>query len=74
MKRTALIFLLFMYASSTTGISVEGFYCCEKLKSVKVRLADYGKDKEGCCKLKYQTLKIRDTHLGSDIAGAPTSI
>ena len=71
MKKAALIFLVFMYAFSTTGLCLQGFYCCGKLKSVKLTLADYAKDKEGCCKIKYQAFKVTDTHAAADIASVP---
>jgi hypothetical protein len=71
MKKIALIFLISIYAFSTTGISLKGFYCCDKLKSVRLTLADYGKDKDGCCKTKYQSFKIKDTHAAADAITAP---
>jgi hypothetical protein len=73
MKSVALIFLISIYAFSTTGISVKGFYCCGKLQSVKLALADYGKDIDGCCKTKYQSFKIKDTHAAADALTVPVS-
>ena len=71
MKRVTLIFLIFIYAFSTTGISLKAFYCCGKLQSVKFTLADSGKDTEGCCKAKYQSFKVKDTHAATDILTIP---
>jgi hypothetical protein len=33
-------------------------------------LADGAKDKEGCCKVKYQSIKIKDAHAAADILDA----
>jgi len=71
MKKTALIFLVFIYAFTTTGVAVKGDYCCNNLESVKLVLADGAKDKEGCCKVKYQSLQIKDAHAGADIVTTP---
>lgn len=71
MKVAAVIFLIFIYAFSTTGVSLKGSYCCGKLQSVKLTLADYGKDTEGCCKTKYQSFKIKDTHAAADALAVP---
>src|SRR6478672_1513663 len=73
MKKAAIIFLLFIYASSATGAAVKADYCCNKLKSVKLVLADGAKDKDGCCKVKYQSFKIKDVHAAADILAAPAS-
>ena len=71
MKKTALIFLVFIYAFSTTGIRLESFYCCGKLKSVKLTLADYANVNDGCCKTTYQSFKIKDNHIAADAITAP---
>jgi len=71
MKKAVLIFLVFMYAFSTTGISLEGFYCCGKLKSVKLTLAEYAKGDGDCCKTTYQSYKIKDTHIMAEAISAP---
>jgi hypothetical protein len=50
------------------GVGFKEFYCCGKLKSVLVALTDNNKQqctKEGCCKTKYQFLKLNDNHLAS---------
>jgi hypothetical protein len=71
MKKAALIFLLFVYAFSATGLAVKADYCCSNLKSVKLVLADGAKDKDGCCKVKYQSFKIKDAHAAADILTTP---
>ena len=68
MKKLSLILLICAYALSTMGVGFKEFYCCGKLKSVLVTLADNNKQqctKEGCCKTKYQFLKLKDNHLAS---------
>ena len=71
MKKAAIIFLVFVYAFSTTGVAVKADYCCDHLKSVELVLADGAKDKEGCCKVKYQSFKINDVHAAADVLTAP---
>jgi len=71
MKKAAIIFLIFIYALSATGLAVKANYCCNNLKSVKLLLADGAKDKDGCCKVKYQSFKIKDVHSSSDLAASP---
>jgi hypothetical protein len=71
MKKAASIFLVFIYALSTTCVAFKADYCCNNLQSVKLVLADGAKDKEGCCKVKYQSFKIKDAHSASDISTAP---
>ena len=71
MKRAAIIFLVFVYAFSTTGVAVKADYCCDHLKSINLVLADRVKDKEGCCKVKYQSFKVNDAHAASDVITAP---
>jgi hypothetical protein len=73
MRKAVIIFLIFIYASSATGAAVKADYCCNKLKSVKLVLADGAKDKDGCCKVKYQSFKIKDTHSAADVLTAPAS-
>ena len=73
MKKAAIIFLIFIYAFSATGFAVKADYCCSNLKSVKLVLADGAKDKDGCCKVKYQSFKIKDVHAAADILTAPAS-
>ena len=71
MKKAAIIFLVFIYALSTTGFAMKADYCCNHLKSVKFVLANAAKDKEGCCKVKYQTFKVKDVHAAADVVNAP---
>ena len=71
MKQAAVIFLVFIYAFSSTGVAVKADYCCNNLKSIKLVLADAAKDKEGCCKVKYQTFKVKDAHAATDVASVP---
>ena len=71
MKKATLIFLILIYTFSTTGVAVKADYCCNDLKSVQLVLADGAKDKDGCCKVKYQTFKIKDAHAAADVLVAP---
>lgn len=71
MKNAATIILIFIYAFSVTGVAVKADYCCDHLKSIKLVLADAAKDKEGCCKIKYQTFKVKDVHAAADVANVP---
>ena len=63
--------MIFIYALSATGLAVKANYCCNNLKSVKLLLADGAKDKDGCCKVKYQSFKIKDVHAAADILSTP---
>lgn len=73
MKKLAIISLLCIYALATMGFSLKEFYCCGKLKSISLTLADDGKAKckngdsntDGCCKNKFQYFKVKDNHLAS---------
>lgn len=75
MKKVTLILLITLYSLSTVGFSLKEFYCCGKLKSVTVALAQdtkqkcsKGNEKSGCCNNKYQSFKIKDKHVaGSDV-------
>lgn len=71
MKKAAIIFLVFIYTFSIAGVSVKANYCCDHLKSVKLVLTDGAKDKEGCCKVKYQSLKVKDAHSATNILAVP---
>lgn len=71
MKKAAILFLLFVYAFTSTGFAVKGDYCCNNLKSVKLVLADGAKDKEGCCKVKYASFIIKDAHGAADLINVP---
>ena len=55
---------------SSFGLSIEKFYCCGHLKSVSLSLVASEKNKcgkdgatSGCCKSKFQTLKVKDNHI-----------
>lgn len=68
MKKLILILLICAYSLSTMGVGFGEFYCCGKLKSKFISLADTNKEKctkEGCCKTKYQFFKLKDNHLAS---------
>ena len=72
MKKTAIIlFLALTYAASSSGFAVKADYCCNILQSVKLVLAEGAQDKEGCCKVKYQSFKVSDTHAAAYIINAP---
>src|SRR4051812_22447879 len=71
MNKATIILLAFVYVFSTTGLALKADYCCDKLQSIKLILADGAKNKEGCCKVKYQSFKINDVHGASDIVTAP---
>ncbi len=71
MKKAAVIFLIFIYAFSVAGLAAKANYCCNHLKSVKLVLADGAKDKEGCCKVKYESFKVKDVHAAANIVVTP---
>src|SRR5580765_8715418 len=71
MKKAVAILLVFSYALSTTGLALKADYCCNDLKSLKLVLADGAANKEGCCKVKYQAIKIKDAHAAADILVTP---
>ncbi len=61
------------------GFSLKEFYCCGKLKSISLTIADDGKAKckngdsniDGCCKNKFQSFKVKDNHLASAHVATP---
>ena len=70
MKKFSLILLILIYTSSTFGMVVKEFYCCGKLASVSLSFSTESKQKAekknieaGCCKTKYFSSKIKDTHV-----------
>jgi len=77
MKKITLIFLITIYSLSVVGLGVRQFYCCGKLKATTVTFVQEVKEKcssskamRDCCKIKYQSLKVKDSHFGTDgIAG-----
>jgi hypothetical protein len=77
-KKVIAILLLSIYAVSTLGLSLKRFYCCGKLKSVTVSVADDQQQKRGnddgmndCCKTKYQFYKVKDNHVAADVINTP---
>lgn len=73
MKKITLILLISIYALSSFGIGVKQFYCCGKLKSTSISIIQGAKEKcatgskmSGCCKTKFHSLKIKDTHIAAD--------
>ena len=71
MNKSVIILLAFIYALSTTGFAVRADYCCQRLQSVQLVLAEGVKDRDGCCKVKDQSLKVNDTHAAAELAAAP---
>lgn len=71
MKKIVIIFFTLFYLISTSGIILNNFYCCGKLKTTSIfSFHDYGKSckgnqKPGCCDTKTVFLKIRDNQLPS---------
>lgn len=72
-KRIAILFLLLIYAVSSSGIGINRFYCCGKLKSVHFVLLHEqgtkcikGNGKKGCCETTYHTLKLKENHVVSE--------
>ena len=78
MKRIIPILLLGIYSVSTLGLNLKSFYCCGKLKSVSIIVAQdehqkYSND-DGmgdCCKTKFQFFKVKDNHFAGDVIKAP---
>jgi hypothetical protein len=78
MKKVALILLICIYSLATIGFSINQFYCCGKLESVSVTIAEKvqqkcvpGNEKQGCCKNKYQFLKLNDKHFSANEISNP---
>ncbi len=78
MKKIAIILLLSIYAISSFGIGIQQFYCCGKLKVTSFTLVQYAKETcekgnqmSGCCKTKFQSFKIKDTHIAADAVSNP---
>ena len=73
MKKIAAILLITIYSLSVLGIGVRQFYCCGKLKSTNLTFIQEVKEKcgksdamKGCCKTKFHSLKIKDSHVAAD--------
>ena len=78
MKRVALILLISIYAFSCFGIGIRQFYCCGKLKSTSISFGHLarekcgnGDEKSGCCQTKFQSLKIKDSHIAAGATHCP---
>lgn len=78
MKKAVLILLILIYSLSSFGVTFKEFYCCGKLKSFSVTLAEIeknnsgkGKKEDGCCKTDYQCFKVKDTHVAASHINAP---
>jgi hypothetical protein len=78
MKKVGLILLLNIYALASFGIGIRQFYCCGKLKSTDISFAradlkkcSNGDESDGCCKTKYQTFKVNDSHVPGTITTIP---
>jgi len=68
MKNVALILLISVYAISSLGIGINGFYCCGKLQSVEFNIVtlvndkyNNGGGKDGCCETDPEFYGIRDS-------------
>ncbi|MFL5751842.1 MAG: HYC_CC_PP family protein [Bacteroidia bacterium] len=73
MKRITLIFILFFYLFSTTGIAVNIHYCGGRVSSVDFILkakdscpCGSKKVKKSCCKDKKHFFKVKDSHKVAD--------
>ena len=73
MKKISLILLIAIYSLSTFGIGVKQFYCCGKLTSTDISIVqkdtkdNCGKgNMDGCCKIKFQSLKVQDSYVAAD--------
>lgn len=80
MKKFTLIFLILSYSISIIGMSIKSFYCCGKLKSISVSLANNEQKKNSeksnsldndCCKTTYHSFQIKDNHFASDDVNVP---
>jgi hypothetical protein len=71
MKKAALLFLLGIYNIASFGIGVNAYYCCGKLTSISISLADHSDAKNSkatggsCCNTKHQFAKVHDSHFAS---------
>ncbi len=68
MKRFLLLSIAAIYLLSCTGMAVNSFYCCGKLKSVSLSEISLKHVKnDGCCNTTSQIFKIKDQHLSSAV-------
>lgn len=72
MKKSAVIFLIGIYALASMGFALKEFYCCGELQSINLTLlpdtkknCDKGEE-DGCCENKYKFYKVKDKHILSD--------
>lgn len=72
MKKLAAISLICIYALATMGFSLKEFYCCGKLKTISITLANDEKsgckgdsNNDHCCKNKFQYFKVKDNHVSA---------
>ena len=77
MRKISIILMITLYSLSTLGIEVKQFYCFDKLKSTHFSFVEGAKEKcgkesmSGCCKTKFQSLKVKDTHVAVDGIATP---
>ena len=78
MKKISLILMICIYSLSTLGLGVRQFYCCGKLKSTDITFVQeskgkcgMGTEKDGCCKFKFKSLKVKDSHVAADGIATP---
>lgn len=70
MKKLAIIFFVLLYVVSTSGLTINYFYCCGKLKEISFlsnhtnfnKTCKGNKAIPGCCDTKATFLKIKDDH------------
>ncbi|QTE56438.1 HYC_CC_PP family protein [Mucilaginibacter rubeus] len=67
LKKIISILLVFAYAISVYGVSVNKFYCCGQLSTVSIakitQLNCPNKSDPSCCKTTKQEFKIKDNHV-----------
>lgn len=70
MKKFTLLLLISIYALATFGFCINEFYCCGKLKSVSLSVANASVplckgtvNDDHCCKNKSQYFKVKDQHV-----------
>jgi len=71
-KKSAVLVLIFIYATSVIGLAVNKFYCCGKLESVSFIAnhdhlqAEKDTKEAGCCKNEKESFKVKDSHISSE--------
>lgn len=78
MKKIAVILLICVYTLSSFGVGIKQFYCCGELKSTSISLVEDSKEKctkgdkkSGCCKTKFNSLKVKDIYIAADDISNP---